>query len=277
MSARGLERQRLETALYSLSDREIWRQVSLFVYETVPSTNAILWELLAQGKSPPLVAIAAQQTAGRGQWGRTWESPRGGLYLSAAVAPGIPAADAPHLTLCSAWGIASALRRRHIPVLLKWPNDLILQGRKLGGIKCETRSQQGRISHAVIGAGLNWHNPVPALGIDLNTFFQRQGVASLASLEELAAVTLDGLLAGYQRYRSEGMEALLPSYLELLASLGRSVTVDGKPGTVTGVTCRGELKVRLHSPGAAAEVCLPPGRISLGYGNVKSSELGVGK
>jgi BirA family biotin operon repressor/biotin-[acetyl-CoA-carboxylase] ligase len=77
---------------------------------------------------------------------------------------------------------------------------------------------------------------------------------------------LQGILSAYQRYLSEGIEFLLPSYLELLTSLGRCVTIEGCPGTITGVTTKGELKIRLQSPGSSTEICLPPGSISLGYG-----------
>jgi BirA family biotin operon repressor/biotin-[acetyl-CoA-carboxylase] ligase len=231
----------------------------IYTFEQIPSTNQTLWELLEAGEIPPIAAIALEQTAGRGQWGRQWQSQRGGLYLSLAVTPQIPARDAPHLTLASAWGIATALRRQGIPSLLKWPNDLILEGRKLGGIKSETRIQQEKITQAVIGVGINWSNPVPEMGINLRSF------PEIDYLEKLAALTLEGLLSGYQRYLAEGIAPLLSSYLELLESLGRTVTVNGSTGVVVGVTSQGDLRVRLHSPGAMTEISLPSGTISLGY------------
>ena len=240
-------------------------QLSLHLFDEIPSTNQTLWELLDGGLKPPLVAIATQQTAGRGQWGRQWQSELGGLYLSLGLAPNIPATNTAHLTLVSAWGIATALRSHHLPVLLKWPNDLILEGRKLGGIKSETRVQQGQIVQAAIGVGINWANPVPEKGINLQSFLKNQPIPPVSSLEQLAAITIHGLLSGWQHYLSEGMESLLPSYLELLDSFGRAVTVNGCPGVVVGVTSIGDLRVRLQSVGASAEICLPPGAVSLGY------------
>jgi BirA family biotin operon repressor/biotin-[acetyl-CoA-carboxylase] ligase len=231
----------------------------LHIFETLGSTNQTLWELLDRGLSHPAIAIAAQQTAGRGQRGRPWQSAPGGLYLSLALAPNLRATESFHLTLCSAWGIASGLRRYGVPVTLKWPNDLILEGRKLGGIKIETRSQGTAIARAVIGIGLNWHNPVPEVGINLQSFPQ------IASLELLAAIAVSGTLSVYQQSQHDGIETILASYLHRLDSLGQNTIVNGCPGTIVGVKPTGELRIRLHSEGASTEICLRPGTISLGY------------
>ena len=131
-------------------------ELPLHIFDTVTSTNQVVWDLLAEGNPFPLLAIASQQTAGRGQWGRNWFSAVGGLYLSIGLKLQITAQNAPHLTLFSAWGIAENLPRYGLPVKLKRPIDLILQGRKLGGIKSETRIQQETITHCVIGVGINW-------------------------------------------------------------------------------------------------------------------------
>lgn len=228
-------------------------ELSLHTFDVVTSTNQKLWELLEGGAKPLTVAIADRQTAGRGQWGRQWQSEAGGLYLSIALAPQIPAKNGSQLTLCTAWGIATALRNYQIPVLLKWPNDLILWERKLGGIKIETRTQQGKITQAVVGVGINWRNSVPDTAINLQSFFQTQQTPTIVSLEKLIDVTLEGLLHGYQRYLSEGIEALLPSYLELLSMRGKSVVVDGYSGVVVGITASGELHIT-QSAGAATGI-----------------------
>ncbi|WP_013321497.1 biotin--[acetyl-CoA-carboxylase] ligase [Gloeothece verrucosa] len=241
------------------------QQLSCYLFDRIDSTNEILAQLIEQGTQPPMVAIATEQTAGRGQWGRKWQSLPGGLYLSMALRVEIAAQDAPHLTLFTAAGIAETLRRYHIPVGLKWPNDLILKGRKLGGIKSETRINQGLITSAVIGVGINWTNPVPEVGINLQSYLQEQPTASINSLEELAALTIGGILAGYERYIQKGIEIILDDYLKCLQSLGKKVMVNGSLGTVVGVSSQGELQVRLYSPGAMTQLSLPPGTITLGY------------
>lgn len=271
--------QQFETALQEVKSKlslcEKFSEISLHTFETLPSTNQKLWELLKEGTTELTVVIAEQQTAGKGQWGRQWQSAPGGLYLSLALAPNLQASEAAQLTLCSAWGIAQALRAYGIPVFLKWPNDLILLGRKLGGILTETRVQQGQITKAVVGVGINWSNSVPETGISLQSFCEEELCLGVTSLESLAAIVIQGLNCGYQRWLDQGMQILLQSYLELLDSLGRQVIVDGNPGIITGVTPTGELRVNLTSKEAAVagapeqvllkEICLKPGTIGLGY------------
>ncbi len=167
-------------------------------FEILESTNQTLWELLEEGAVPGTFITATRQTSGRGQWGRRWQSEPGGLYLSWAIAPNLPTAQAILLTLSSAWGIATLLRRYGFPVAIKWPNDLILRGRKLGGILTETRIHQGIITQAVIGVGLNWANPVPETGITLQEEFYRDGNPGEFSLEHLLALTLRGLVSGLE-------------------------------------------------------------------------------
>lgn len=271
----GFNRQHFEIALQAVREQlpvqgEVpglapAQAMPLHLFETLPSTNQTLWELLNQGATSGTIVIASQQTAGRGQWGRQWQSTQGGLYLSVALAPNLPAPNSAQLTLCCAWGVATALRRYDIPVFLKWPNDLLLLGRKLGGILTETRVHQGQITKAVVGIGINWSNDVPETGIALQSFCKEKSISGVKSLEMLAAIVIQGLKIGYQRWSEQGIEILLSSYLELLDSQGRQVMVDGNPGIITGVTPKGELQVCITCAEITKEICLQPGTISLGY------------
>jgi BirA family biotin operon repressor/biotin-[acetyl-CoA-carboxylase] ligase len=250
-------------------------------FETVTSTNRILWDLVEQGAGEGTVAIALQQQSGRGQWGRQWQSPPGGLYLSVALTPSLSAENSSQLTLCSAWGIAAALRDYSIPVGLKWLNDLVVEKRKLGGILTETRMQQGRVTQAVVGVGINWQNPVPPSGITLQEILNPQASPSIPSLEMLAAIALQGLMSGYQFWQQHGIEAILPRYQSLLTSIGHLVTINqsgqAQTGQIIGVSKVGDLRVCLSNPEKSAlstEVNLKPGTISLGYGTNPSQAIG---
>lgn len=243
-------------------------QVLVYFFDTLASTNQTLWELIRDGANPGTAIVSAQQTAGRGQWGRQWQSSLGGLYFSLFLTPNWPAKDAVQLTLCSVWGIVTALREHQIPAKIKWPNDLMLNHRKLGGILTETKIQGDRITQAVVGVGINWANEVPATGINLQSYLETSGARSSDFSEELLLdIAIQGLVHGCGQLYDQGIEAILPSYLELLTHRGTQVWVDNRPGIVVGVASEGQLRVQLLSgdPRLPSEVLLEPGTIHLGY------------
>ncbi|MBP5971431.1 biotin--[acetyl-CoA-carboxylase] ligase [Brasilonema sp. CT11] len=278
----ALDQQKLETAL-QVERKSPYLQFSLHLFETVCSTNQILWDLLAQGAEPGCVVIATEQTAGRGQWGRQWISSAGGLYLSVAIANGNKAAEnttafclpklyatnSYQLTLATAWGIAQQLRNCGVPVDIKWPNDLILVSRKLGGILTETKVHKEVITQAVIGVGLNWANPVPETGINLQMWQANQQTKFVSCLETLISAVLIGIESGIQCLLQEGVNKLIYRYLELLMNIGEKVYVNNTVGTIIGVTNTGELRVRMETSELKSvkisEIYLQPGTISLGY------------
>ncbi len=278
-----LNLQRLEATLESLQQtfpptnhQDLLSTFEIHCFDCLPSTNQTLWKLIDAGASPGTVVIASQQTAGRGQWGRQWQSGQGGLYLSVAINPQISATHPAQLTLCSAWGIAQILRDYHIPVRLKWPNDLILIERKLGGILTETKVKTGQIVQAVIGVGMNWANSTPETGINLQTYFdQTPDVPRVYSLEMLAALILQGLRIGFRQLSTVGINDLLKSYSQLLTCINHQVRLAERSGIIVGVNQKGELRVMLEqdSTNPAQEICIEPGKISLGYGSDKPLHL----
>jgi len=247
------------------------------IFESLSSTNQTLWELINQGEKPGCVVIAMQQSAGRGQWGRKWSSPLGGLYLSLAIptlgytsAPQLKATDSYQLTLASAWGIAAQLQKHGVTVKIKWPNDLVLNGYKLGGILTETKIHQGQITQAIIGVGINWANPVPETGINLKMWQKSQNLSCISSLEMLTSTVLLGIESGIQCLNQEGIGVVLSYYLDLLVNLGDRVYFNNFLCTVVGVTNEGELRLEKAvydtEETATQEIVAQPGTISLGYG-----------
>ncbi|MBK1990550.1 biotin--[acetyl-CoA-carboxylase] ligase [Sphaerospermopsis aphanizomenoides BCCUSP55] len=241
----------------------------LHIFDSLSSTNQTLWELLAQGEKPGTVVIATKQTAGKGQWGRQWLSPSGGLYLSVAIAPKLEAANSYQLTLASAWGIASQLQKCNVSVGIKWPNDLVLDGRKLGGILTETKIHKGQITQAIIGVGINWTNPVPETGINLELWQSSQNFRPIPNLEMLTSTVLLGIESGLQCLNNEGISILLSRYVDLLINMGDEVYVNNLLGTVVGVTTQGHLRLRMVEYNTkeliTPEISVEPGKISLGY------------
>ena len=274
--------------------------IDLHLYICLPSTNTMLWEKIREGHGAGTVVIAHQQSAGKGQWGRQWQSSAGGLYLSMALEPNIPAQEAAQLTLCTAWGVAIALRSCGIPVQIKWPNDLVIpasavasaliadsspksvlgQGKiepktpltmtprkmyKLGGILTETRIQGQMISHAVVGIGLNGGNVVPEPGIALSSVVPDfSPTHPMGTLSKLAAIAIHGIWSGWQQRQREGIHSILSAYAELLIHQNQMIHFeqDGKrlSGQVIGVTASGELRMRLCSPFPSSDLISHQGR-----------------
>jgi BirA family biotin operon repressor/biotin-[acetyl-CoA-carboxylase] ligase len=117
--------------------------------------------------SPPLAVLARQQRRGHGQQGRFWQSPPGGVWLSAALPwPAKPEGSA-SLALAAAVGVALQLEQLGLRPALKWPNDLLINGRKLAGILPRLRWRGGRVRYAQLGVGLNGVNRVPHGAINL--------------------------------------------------------------------------------------------------------------
>ena len=220
-----------------------------------------------------------------------------------AIAPKLEAINSYQLTLATAWGIARQLRSGGVPVGIKWPNDLVLISiperdsyiktatidtiphsrtpdvfntnensynyKKLGGILTETKVHTGQITQAVIGVGINWANPVPETGINLETWQANQHPKTISSLEMLTSIVLLGIESGILCLFQEGVDILLSRYLELLTNVGERVNVNNFAATVVGVTHTGELHVRMETSELKTvitpEIYLQPGTISLGY------------
>ncbi len=231
-------------------------QFDIHLFKTLPSTNSQLWQMLKGDAQTSIqtsakagtVVIAQQQSAGRGQRDRIWQSAPGGLYLSLALEPNWPVAYCDQLTCFSAWGIATALNSLGIPIRIKSPNDLFYNGKKLGGILTETKLAQSdtirsnplptrgnndssaRIKQAVIGVGLNWHNPVPQTGITLTKILESRQYAhaqtKISCLEILIVVVLRGILQGYFYQQQAGSQVFMKTYRKLLTQVSKTASVE---------------------------------------------------
>ncbi len=179
----------------------------LMHFPTVASTNDLALEA-AQAGARHGVWIADEQTAGRGRGSHTWHSAAGeGLYLTALISPPIPTMTALRLSLCTAIAVQSAISlvtgfRRPQEIDIRWPNDLLLNGRKCGGVLIETTAKPGEggglsmLRHAIIGIGINCNQTRFPLELDsIATSLRRELPAPRATVprEPLAAAVLVAL------------------------------------------------------------------------------------
>jgi len=133
-----------------------WGVPCRWLLETA-STNDVAREWALAGAPDGAVVTACHQTQGRGRRERTWDSPAGvGLYTSVILRPDGPATDAPKLAILAGMAAFYALDKAGVKDLrIKWPNDILSNGRKICGILVEPRIGEGRIEFAVLGIGVN--------------------------------------------------------------------------------------------------------------------------
>ena len=128
-----------------------------YTFKTVQSTNDLASQYAETGAPEGTIVTAEQQTKGRGRLGRIWFSPAGtGIYLSVILRPDLPPPGAPGLSVMAALALAETL----VPyepglVQIKWPNDVLINGRKTAGILTELSAERRTVNHVVIGVGIN--------------------------------------------------------------------------------------------------------------------------
>lgn len=238
--------------------------VDLRTAASVDSTNSVLLRAAAT-LQPRVALIAGQQTAGRGRRGRRWQSPPGtNLYLSLFARLQRPLRDMGGLSIAAGIACVTALRRRGVAAAaLKWPNDLLADGAKLGGLLVELAGERDGEAAAVIGLGLNLAMP-PDAAADIDqpwTDLSRLGHA--VDRASWAATMLEALLAAVDRFEREGLAGFLAQWAAVDALAGREVEVQAGErrhvGRVLGIADDGALRLadsdgeqRFHS----AEVSL---------------------
>jgi len=202
------------------------------------STNRQAKALAAAGAAEGTVVIAEEQTAGRGRRGRAWFSPpRVGIYMSLILRPDIPPQEAPRFALLAAAAVAAAVRETTgLEVTIKWPNDILAGGRKLGGILTEASMEMDRVEYLIIGVGLN-------VNLNRRDFPpELQPIATSIRAETgrptdrilLTKRLLESLEATYNECRREGFAPILKRWQGFSEMLGRRVAVDVGERRFTG-------------------------------------------
>jgi BirA family transcriptional regulator, biotin operon repressor / biotin---[acetyl-CoA-carboxylase] ligase len=210
---------------------------SMEVAWSLDSTNSELLRRKAPEQGVDAL-LAEQQTGGRGRRGRQWTSPiASNLYLSLSRQFSGGLARLGGLSLVVGVAVAEALRQAgYRDVGVKWPNDLLAHGRKLGGILVEGGGEHGGPVRAVIGIGVNVRMPAPSATRIDQAWTDLVGLAgTMPSRNALAAQVLDALLPALEQFDREGLAPFLARYAALDVLAGRAVTVHGPQGDEQGV------------------------------------------
>ena len=192
---------------------------TLETHDSIPSTQDIIKDHAHAGAPEGTAVQALEQLCGHGRHGRTWDSPKGNLYLSFLLRPECGASMVGQVSLLVALALAQVIERYTDQVRLKWPNDVMLDGRKCAGILLETElGTDDSVQWVAIGTGVNIAGAPQGVrlcdyirdDIDVNTFRD----AFLAAFGDL-----------YVRWQEDGFEALRAAWLSRAHPLGSAVSV----------------------------------------------------
>ena len=240
----------------------------ILVFDAIDSTNDLAKQYLENEAAEGLVLIADSQTGGRGRIGRSWVSlPGVGIYLSVILKPEIQPGRVPQLTLLA--GLATTLAINEFTpqkARLKWPNDILLKGKKLCGILCEYHSIPNGEAGVIIGIGINVNHSLSDFPDDLKSSATSLNIETGNPVDRLALVRslIGNLDQQYDAYLGNGEQAVIEKWLENSDMVGKKITLtQGKSatrGTALGLDSHGRLLMRSEK---GEELAFDSGEVSL--------------
>ena len=238
------------------------------VHEALASTQDRARELARAGTPDGTLVVAGVQTGGRGRLGRHWGSPAGGLWMSLVLRPEFEARLASRITQTAAVGVAKALWEIGVEASIKWPNDLLANGKKICGILAESsarhaggRANESRLDYAILGVGMNANLDPADLGVrDREITTIRSELGHDIPLLDLLRALLSNLAVELSRIGEFG--AVLEEWRNLNCTLGENVRVRRFGETVEG------LAVDLTREGALL-LATPQGTIEVFEGEIE--------
>ena len=206
----------------------------ILYHETVPSTMDEAFALGVGGEPEGTLVCAEGQSKGRGRMGRTWISPKGkGIYMSLLLRPQLPPARVAELTLLTAIAVCEAVNQIcGITARIKWPNDIMIENGKAGGILTEMSAEMDRVTFVVLGIGLNV-SAVPGRLADRAVALRQVAQKDFTRLELVRGILLS-LEHWYMLVHQEGISPIVQRWKELSLTLGRHVRLTESGGTIEG-------------------------------------------
>ena len=235
-----------------------WAGKKVYYYRSIDSTNLKAGELATRGaavkdgRETPhgSLVLADRQTAGKGRSGRQWDSPAGeNLYFTLILYPRFPAGKASMLTLVMALAVSKALgEATGVNAGIKWPNDIVVDGRKVVGILTQMQAQAGKIAYVIIGVGINVARREFTGELAGKATSLENELGKKVSRETLLAGVLEHFELLYERFcQRTSLRELRPAYESRLVNRGRQVRVLDPAGeftgTALGINDTGELLV----------------------------------
>ncbi|MCL4499761.1 MAG: biotin--[acetyl-CoA-carboxylase] ligase [Chloroflexi bacterium] len=210
---------------------------SILHYDEVASTNEEAKRLAIEGAEDGAVLIAEEQTGGRGRLGRGWISPRGGIWLSVILRPRIAPSDGPKVMMLAASSVFATLRSAGLAASIKWPNDIIVGGKKVCGILTEMASQPEIVDHIIVGIGLNANISLELFSTDIRACATSLEAELGHPVERLKLVQglLQGLDVRYAGLKKGNFDSIVGEWRGACGTIGQEIELSTASGTVGGL------------------------------------------
>lgn len=220
-------------------------------FEEVDSTNLVAKKIGKEPDSHGILVLSKSQTAGRGRLGREWDSPKNeGIWMSLVLKPSIHISNASMLTLIAALAVNRGLRNvTNLNSLIKWPNDIIINGKKVCGILTEMSTSKDTLESIVVGIGINVSNATFDNGIiDKATSLQQEGYRDINKIQIINEI-LRCMEHFYEIFiKTESLSELCKEYNDSLINIEKTVKIIERgnewQGTAIGINELGELLVK---------------------------------
>jgi BirA family transcriptional regulator, biotin operon repressor / biotin---[acetyl-CoA-carboxylase] ligase len=229
-----------EELIPHLQTRSFGREVR-YEYTTL-STQLVAHQWARMGAPEGAVVIAEEQTQGRGRLGRGWHSPsQTGIWMSLILRPSILLMEASQMTLLASVGVLQGIQRiTGLSLQIKWPNDLLINGKKVCGILTELRGEQDQVHYIIVGIGINVNTTAVHFPPEL-----QQSATSLAMelggwihRAPLITAILEELEQRYEQYLLEGFSVIRQEWEQQATLLGKKITARASHGVITGTAER---------------------------------------
>lgn len=234
--------------MWGLKTKVIGKKI--YSYASIDSTNNIAYKMAEEGADEGSVIVAEEQKKGKGRIGRSWSSPKGGIYFSLILRPGMVPTEVSKLTLVAAVSVAQAIRElTGISALIKWPNDILVNNKKLCGILTELKAEQDQTSFVILGVGINV-NTKPSLLPKHATSITKELGRDFPKVD-LMRKLLKNIETHYILFKNNKFKDIIGEWKDLSAILGSRVKVMDKAHNIEGMAIDvdegGALIVRLDN------------------------------
>ncbi|SEH80932.1 BirA family transcriptional regulator, biotin operon repressor / biotin-[acetyl-CoA-carboxylase] ligase [Halobacillus karajensis] len=229
-----------------------WMGNELYHYDQVESTQEIVHQLAKQGKPHGTVVIADEQVKGKGRMARNWDSPKGkGIWMSILLRPNLPPLQAPQLTLLAATVLAKLIAENSdLNPQIKWPNDLLINHKKVSGILTEMQAEQDTIQYIVLGMGMNVNQGEDEIPEKIR--YKASSLKVEGGHDWNIQATIQHILRLFERaydvFESQGFETIKKEWEHFGYKIGEEVTISTMKetwkATLIGIEPDGALRAR---------------------------------